>query len=181
MITTTESGSIRLVSNPYGQRVGLVPLLVAVVFGWVFVLLWGAVSVFAFAYNSYWASVLAASTCAFGGFLAYMSAQMVRDGFREYVFELNDSEAILQINDKLLKKKTTCMILLNDVRFAEYYPYSDSSCVILHAPYYQMEMPLWPLGNRANDVIDFLIGRGIRMVDVQSDDPIPDYSTPTHQ
>jgi hypothetical protein len=37
-----------------------------------------------------------------------------------------------------------------------------------------MEVPLWPLGEQVKDVIDFLDGRGLRIVNVQSDDAIPD-------
>ncbi len=66
------------------------------------------------------------------------------------------------------------MVLLDDVSYGEYYPYGDSACVILHAPYCQMEVPLWPFGERGRDVIDFLTGRGIRVVDVQSDEQIPE-------
>jgi hypothetical protein len=169
-----ESAKLRLVSNPYSKRVGLVALVIALFFGWVFVFLWGAVSVYALSYNNYWALVLGASTLAFAGFLAYMSYSLIHDAFQEYVFELTETEAILLVTDKLRHKKSTFMILLDDVRFAEYYPYSDSSCIILHAPYYEMEVPLWPLGAHAQDVLDFLAGRGIRVVNVQSDERFPE-------
>ena len=103
-----------------------------------------------------------------------MSYTLIHDAFQEYIFELTDTEAVLLVNDKLKHKKSTFMILLNDVRYAEYYPYSDSSCIILHAPYYEMEVPLWPLGAHGQDVLDFLTGRGIRVVNVQSDERIPE-------
>lgn len=151
------------------------PLIIAISFGWLFVFIWGAVSIYAFSYNNYWAAVLGGSTVAFGTFLAYMTFTLVRDAFQEYVFELTDTEAVLFVHDKLRKKRSTVMILLDDVRYAEYYPYSDSSCVILHAPYYEMEVPLWPLGEHGQDVIDYLSGRGIRVVNVQTDDRIPEF------
>jgi len=174
MLITQEPAKLRLVSNPYSKRVGLVMLVVTICFGWIFVFLWGAVSVYALAYNNYWALVLAASTLAFAGFLSYMSYSLIQDAFQEYVFELTETEAILSVTDKLRHKKSTFMILLDDVRFAEYYPYSDSSCIILHAPYYEMEVPLWPLGVHGQDVLDYLTGRGIRVVNVQSDERFPE-------
>jgi hypothetical protein len=174
VITTTNPVKMRLVSNPYMRRVGLAPLIVAISFGWLFVILWGAVSAYAFSYNNYWATVLGGSTTAFAALLAYMSFTLVRDGLREYVLELTESEAVLQVYDRWHKKRSTFMILLDDVAYAEYYPYSDSSCLILHAPYYQMEVPLWPLGEHGQDVIDYLAGRGISVVNVQNDDPIPE-------
>lgn len=174
MITVPDQVQLRFVSNPYLRRVGLLPLIVAISFGWLFVLLWAAVSIYAFSYNNYWATVLGGSTCAFAGFLTYMTYSIVQDAFQEYVFELTDSEAVLNVHDKLRHKKSVFMVLLDDVRFAEYYPYSDSSCVILHTPYYEMEVPLWPLGERGKDVIDYLSGRGIKVVNVQSDDRIPE-------
>ncbi len=68
------------------------------------------------------------------------------------------------------------MVLIDDVKYAEYYPYCDSSSMILHTSYAQMEVPLWPLGSRGTDVLDYLIGRGVRVVNVQSDDPIPEFT-----
>jgi hypothetical protein len=165
---------MRLVSRPYMRRVGLLPLIVAISFGWVFVILWGGVSAYAFSYNNYWATVLGGSTVCFATLLAYMSYTLVRDGMKQYAFELTESEAVLQVYDRWRKQHATFMVLLDDVSYAEYYPYSDSSCLILHAPYYEMEVPLWPLGEHAQDVIDYLAGRGIRIVNVQSDDRIPE-------
>jgi hypothetical protein len=165
---------LRFASSPYINRVGLFPLIISISAGWVFVILWGAVSIYAFTYNNYWSVVLGASTLAFASFLGYMSYSLVRDAFQEYVFELTESEAVLYVHDKMRHKKSTFMILLDDVRYAEYYPYSDSSSIILHAPYYEMEVPLWPLGRHGQDVVDFLSGRGINVVNVQSDDRIPD-------
>jgi hypothetical protein len=46
--------------------------------------------------------------------------------------------------------------------------------IILHAPYVDMEVPLWPLSGQGADVVDFLNGRGVNVVNVQSDDKIPD-------
>lgn len=150
------------------------PMTISVSVGWIFVVLWSLVTIFAFAHNIYWATVLAGSTAAFGTFLAFMSGTLIHDAFIEYVFELTDSEAVLFITDKLMHSRTTKMVLLDDVKYAEYYPYRDSSCVILHAPYTEMEVPLWPLGVHGQDVLDFLGGRGIKVVNVQSDDRIPD-------
>ncbi len=135
-------------------------------------------SIYAFSHNNYWAIVLGGSTVAFAAFLAYMSYMLVRDAFREYVFELTESEAVLFVNDRLHKKRSTCMVLLEDVRYAEYYPYSDSACVILHAPYCEMEVPLWPLGEHGQDAIDFLSGRGVRVINVQSDERMPESIKP---
>jgi hypothetical protein len=67
------------------------------------------------------------------------------------------------------------MVLLDDVSYVEYYPYSDSACIIMHACHYEMEVPLWPLGEHGQDVIDFLAGRGIRIVNVQTDDKVPEF------
>ncbi len=65
------------------------------------------------------------------------------------------------------------MVLLDDVKFAEYYPYCDDSSVIFHAPYTDMEVPLWPMGLHAQDILDFLKGRGVHVINVQSDEKFP--------
>lgn len=175
MLTAAGPVLLRFTSSPYIKRVGLIPLIIALAAGWVFVLLWTAVSIYAFTYNNYWSLVLAASTVAFASFLGYMTYGLVRDAYQEYVFEITDTEAVLFVHDKMRHRHSTYMILLDDVRYAEYYPYSDSSSIILHAPYYEMEVPLWPLGRHGQDVVDYLSGRGIRVVNVQSDDRIPEF------
>jgi len=175
LVTVTGPIRLKFSSSPYIKRAGLIPLITAIGAGWLFVRLWTAVSIYAFTYNNYWAVVLGASTLAFASFLTYMSYSLIRDAYREYIFELTDTEAVLYVNDKLRHQKSTSMILLDDVRYAEYYPYSDSSSIILHAPYYELEVPLWPLGRHGQDVVDYLSGRGIRVVNVQSDDKIPEF------
>jgi len=92
---------------------------------------------------------------------------------REYVLELTESEVVLVIIDRYAKKKTTQMLLLDDVIYAEYYPYPDSSTIIYHTEYALMEVPLWPMGDRGQDVVDFTEGRGVRVINVQSDESIP--------
>jgi len=174
-LNSTQSPiKLTLLSNPYKKRVGLLPLSIALTFGWLFVIVWGAVSLFALSHSNYWAMVFAGSTLAFSCVLAYMTVRLISDAFRDYILEVTESECVLVTCDRLRKRRDTAMVLLDDVSYGEYYPYGDSACVILHAPYCQMEVPLWPFGERGRDVIDFLTGRGIRVVDVQSDEQIPE-------
>jgi hypothetical protein len=65
-------------------------------------------------------------------------------------------------------------VLLADIIYAEYYPYLDSASIIFHTSNSDFEMPLWPMGKHAQDAIDFLTGTGVKVVDVQSDEVIPD-------
>lgn len=103
-----------------------------------------------------------------------MAQTLIRDAHRMYVLELTDSEAVLTVLDSASKRCATQMVLLDDITFAEYYPYRDCSSVILHTAYANMEVPLWPLAGHAQDVLDFLDGRGVRVVNVQSDTPFPE-------
>ena len=141
---------------------------------WAFVLMWLCVAVWVFQYNQYWSVTLTASTLAFAAFLGFMTHKMVRDGYRDFVLEISDCEAVLSVVDRFEHKRSTQMVLLQDIKFAEYYPFQDSACIILHTAYADMEVPLWPLGTNGVDVVDFLAGRGVKVVNVQSDDKIPD-------
>lgn len=164
---------IKLASHPYRQRTGLIPLLIAVAIGWVFVGLWSWVVFLTIPYNLLWAGLVSGATIAFAGFLGLMTLGIWRDANKEYEYELNSTEAVLTVFDKLSKRKATRMILMDDVKYAEYYPYLDSACLILHSPAFDMELPLWPLGSQSQDVLDFLDGRGIRVMNVQMDDTVP--------
>lgn len=162
------------VSGSYWHRVGLIPMLVGLALGWVFVILWISVAAYVFAYNVLWSIILSLSTLLFSAYLGIVTYRTVSEAFRQYTFELNESEAVLSVVDRLAKRRSTQMVLLNDVKFAEYYPFQDSASIILHAPYCDMEVPLWPLGSHGQDVVDFLDGCGVKVVNVQSDDEIPD-------
>jgi hypothetical protein len=109
----------------------------------------------------------------FAFFLGALTFGLIRDANRDYQLEVNETEVVLVVVDRLKHKQSTQMVLLDDIQYAEYYPYSDSASVILHAAYFEMEVPLWPLGGHAQDVIDFLAGRGVSIMNVQFDDKVP--------
>lgn len=165
---------IKLHSRPYLKRVGLLPMLAVISFAWCFEFMWLYVSLWAVQFNLYWAVTLLAATLAFGFCLGFMSWKMFKDAHREFDLELTDTEAVLSVIDKHRKKKAVQMVLLEDVRYAEYYPFQDSASIILHAEYADMEVPLWPMGSTGKDVVDFLNGRGVKVVDVQFDDKLPE-------
>lgn len=167
--------AIRLESDPRVKRVGSNVMWVAIVVGFMFMALWLCVAAFTLTYNIYWSVVMAGASIAFSCFLWMMAQTLIRDGKRLYVLELTDSEAVLTVLDNGTKRRTaTQMVLLDDVTFAEYYPYRDCSSVILHTAYANMEVPLWPLAAHAQDVLDFLDGRGVYVINVQSDVPFPE-------
>jgi hypothetical protein len=169
-----EEVKIRLVSDGYSQRRGLAPLIIALIFCWVFVAIWFGVACFVVFKLLAFGLALFGSVILFTLYLSFFTRTLIRDSCSNYVFELTDKEAVLTVEDRLKHKRSTQMVLLNDIKYAEYYPYADSACIIFHAPYIQMEVPLWPMGSHGQDVLDFLYGRGVRVVNVQSDDKIPD-------
>jgi hypothetical protein len=121
-----------------------------------------------------WGVLIVLSTLAYCAYLGIAAFKIYADSKRQYCLELTDTEAILSVIDKLRRRKSTQMVLLSDVKYAEYYPYPDSASVILHTPYADMEIPLWPLGAQGQDALDFLEGRGLHIINVQSDERIPD-------
>lgn len=173
MVTALKT-CLRLESDPHIKRVGSNVLWAAIVIGFLFMGLWLFVACWTFPHNAYWGIVIAGSALAFSTFLTFMARALIRDQWRHYVLELTDTDAVLNVVDLRSKKRCTQMVLLDDIKYAEYYPYRDSSAVILHTSYAHMEVPLWPLGKHGQDVIDYLEGRGVKVVNVQSDEPIPD-------
>jgi len=165
---------LKLVSKPYKRRAGLLPMIIMLGISWVFVLIWGTLALWIYIYNPLYSIIIGASTIAFSFLLYVMSYKTFADGKLDYELEVNDSEAVLMVKDNLHHKRSQQMVLLDDVKFAEYYPFTDSASVILHAPYADMEVPLWPMENQGQDLIDFLVGRGVNVVNVQSDDKIPE-------
>lgn len=168
------TSKITLISRPYAKRAGLWPMVAMLSLSWVFVAIWGTLALWVFPYCSFYSIIIGASTLAFSCLLFMMSRKIYFDSFRNFELEITDTEAVLSVEDSLHHKRSQQMVLLDDVKFAEYYPFTDSASVILHAPYVDMEVPLWPLENQGHDLIDFLEGRGVNVVNVQTDDKIPD-------
>lgn len=168
---------LRLDGAPGKTRAGLYPMLVALIIGFGFCIMWLAACGWLIMQQSpgcvIWGALIGFSTLLYCFYMGYMAFGMIRDSRRLYTLEITDTEAVLYVVDTLFKKKSTQMILLDDVKYAELYPYPDSACVLLHTPYTVMEIPLWPLGSRGMDVIDFLQGRGIAIMNVQFDDKLP--------
>ncbi len=173
MPARTARCGITLTSLPEKRRAGLLPLCTFLAMGWAFVAMWLTVALFALWEWPAWRILIAVSSFTFGVLLTIFGVSVVRDSKREYVLELTESEVVLVIIDRYAKKKTTQMLLLDDVIYAEYYPYPDSSTIIYHTEYALMEVPLWPMGDRGQDVVDFTEGRGVRVINVQSDESIP--------
>jgi len=120
-----------------------------------------------------WGIMIVLSTLAYCAYLGAAGYKIFADCRRKYILELTATEAVLSVIDQSRKKQSTKMVLLSDVNYVEYYPYQDCASLILHAPYADMEVPLWPFGPQAQDVIDFLEGRGVHVINVQSDEKFP--------
>lgn len=173
MPALTDFTGITIRSQPSKRRAGLLPLCTGLALGWAFVLMWSIVALAAMPGSPAWGVLLLMSTTAFACLLSLMSVSLLRDACREYVIELTSSELVLLVIDRLAKKRGTQMVLLQDVLYAEYYPYPDSASVILHTAYSHVEVPLWPMGERGVDIVDYIAGCGIRVMNVQFDDKVP--------
>jgi hypothetical protein len=166
--------SIALTSDRSRRRVGALPLMLAIGLSWGFVVAWLIAAVMASALYFAWGILLACTTLTFAFLISCMGLSLIRDANRDYSVELNQSEIVLTVHDRARKTKGVIMVLLDDVLYAEYYPYPDSASIILHTPYNHLEIPLWPMQGAGADVVAYLEGRGVRIVNVQSDDVIPD-------
>ena len=169
-----KAHKIKIDSCPGIKRVGTGAVWAAIGIGLLFVALWMIVAIGVIPYNIYWSAVLALAASAFGSLLTFMAYSIIRDGKRRFSLEINDSEAVLVVQDMMHNKKSVQMVLLKDIEYAEFYPYRDSATIIFHSSYTKMEVPLWPFGNQIEDVLDYLDGLGVRIIDVQSDEPLPE-------
>ncbi len=174
MITSGHKTSIRLVSGSCWQRIGLRPLIFYLLLAGLVTVLWYGLSLWLVPYNPIWALATGSLATLFTLYLGWVICRLVRDAYKDYTLELNGTEIVLKSFDRLKKQTTVEMVLLDDVTYAEYYPYQDSGCIILHAPYVNLEVPLWPMGTRGQDVVDFLKGSGVTVVNVLSDEKIPE-------
>lgn len=178
MVVTVDSVRLRLVSKPYKNRAGLIPMVFALSIGFFFSCLWFGVAAWMMVQNGHefftWGLMIVLSTLAYCLYLGVAGYKIYADSRRQYVLELTPTEAILATVDHLRKKKSTQMVLLADVKYIEHYPYPDCASMIFHTPYADMEVPLWPFGTQGQDALDFLEGRGVHVINVQSDEKIPD-------
>lgn len=178
MVATVDSVRLKLYSKPYKYRAGLIPMLFALGVGFVFSIAWFGVATWMIIESGtefiMWGVLIVLSTIAYCFYLGMASHKIWADSRRQYCLELTESEAVLSVIDRLRKSQSTQMVLLEDVRYGEFYPYPDSASLIMHTSYVDMEVPLWPFGAQAQDALDFLEGRGVHIINVQSDERIPE-------
>jgi hypothetical protein len=176
MVQIAENTGLTLTSSSCKARPGLYPICLALLVGFAFSAMWLSVSLFLIcdghAPKVVWGVMTGLCAVLYCCYMSYIVCRLAIDSQRHYVLELNHSEVVLTVQDRWRRRKSTRMVLLDDIKYAEYYPYQESSSVILHTSYAVMEIPLWPLGAQAQDVVDFLSGRGITVVNVQFDDRI---------
>lgn len=158
--------ALKFSSGRYKMRSGYMPLSVGLALAYCFVVLGLVVSVNMLPLNMPFAILILCSTITFGILVTAMSLSIIKDMQRSYSLEVNETEVVLDITERSGKSKPL-MILLDDVIYAEYY---SSSCVIFHTSYRDFEVPIWPLGARGADFVDYLIGRGVRIVNVEQDE-----------
>ncbi len=127
----------------------------------------------AYAHNRYFAFSLFFAGLVFACLLGFLTYNLIREAYCDYTLEINGQEAIFSKMDNWKKKRTDQLILLTDIKYVEYYPYQDSASIIFHTPYIDMDVPLWPMGSHGQDILDFLEGAGVKIINVQSDESIP--------
>jgi hypothetical protein len=165
---------IKLVSNRDSCYRSMVPMMWGIGLGWIMVGAGVLAGSLAFAHNQYYSLGLVVPAFIFALYLIFNTYNLIRQSTCEYIIEITDHDAAFSKIDHWQKKKTNQSILLADIKYAEYYPYLDSASIIFHTSYSDIEMPLWPMGNHARDAVDFLAGTGVKVIDVQSDEAIPD-------
>ena len=172
MAQILESPSIRFLSGPHRLRAGTLPLCVGLglVMAYCVSVLWVVVAYNLFAVNIYIALILSTSIVGFLLFSTLMARAVIKDMTRRYELEVNPSELVVTSYDRGGKGKSI-MILLGDITYAEYYSWTS---MIVHTDYKTFEVPLWPLGNRSRDLVDYLIGHGVNVIDIEEDGELPE-------
>ena len=164
---------IKLVSNRRSCYRSMTPSLCGIVFGYLMVGVSIVAGFFAYAHNYYFALSLFFTGIGFACFLGILTYNLIREANCDYILEITGQDAIFSKIDNWQKKRTDQLLLLTDIKYVEYYPYQDSASIIFHTPYIEMDVPLSPMGNHTQDVLDFLEGAGVKVVNVQSDESIP--------
>ncbi len=164
---------IKLVSSRQACIRRARPTFYGICFGYALVIVGFVTSYIAFQHNAYFVFPLLLSASVFACFLTVTAYKLIREILCDYTLEFSDNEAIFAIADNLNNKKSSQVVLLSDIKYVEYYPYQDSASIIFHTSYNDLDVPLWPMGSHVQDVIDFLVGAGVKVIDVQSDESIP--------
>ena len=173
MAIVANPTKLYLCSKPFKQRSGKLTMTIFLGVSWAFAFVWLAASVWLMTYNILWGLTICVSTTLFCFYLYLMSKGLIEDARLDYVLELTDSEIIYTVLDRKRAKHCTKMVLIDDISFVEYYPFKDSALAIFHAPYIDLEVPLAPMGDCAQDVIDFLTGKGVPIFNTLCDDKFP--------
>jgi hypothetical protein len=165
--------TIKLVSDRRSYYRKKIPVFWGIALGYLMVATAIIAGFLAYAHNYYFALSLFFIGLAFACCLGFLIYNLMREMFCDYILEINNQDAIFSKIDNWQNKRTDQLLLLTDIKYVEYYPYQDSASIIFHTSYIDMDVPLWPMGSHAQDILDFLEGAGIKVINVQSDESIP--------
>jgi len=168
-----KEAKIKLVSNRKGCYQHVIPMLWGTGIGYIMVGTAFFGSYLVLQHNSYLALSLFIPALAFAILLGVVAYRLIADILCDYTLEISAEDVVFSKYDRLRKKQTNQLALLSDIKYVEYYPYQDSASIIFHTNDLDIDVPLWPLGGHVQDVVDFLTGAGVRVIDVQSDESIP--------
>lgn len=164
---------IKLVSNRQDCLKKARPVFWGIAYGYLMSLTIILTAIFTFKYNFYLPLALLITGIAFSLFLTFYIYRTIKEASCDYILEITGQDAIFTKIDSRNKKRTDQLLLLSDIKYVEYYPYQDSASIIFHTPYIDMDVPLWTMGEHVQDVLDFLKGAGIKIINVESDEAIP--------
>jgi hypothetical protein len=169
-MATVLKQKLKFVSLPYRQRIGLIPMSVAIVLAW-------AATAFCFVfvaatiqYHVLVGSIALFLVCAFGLYLVFVTDVWTKASKHSYELTVDGDLIRLSTYDAQAKIRSIQEMSLRDVSSAEYYLPRDCSSLLLQGLGGSIELPLWAFGPDAErEIVAQVRARGAQIIGIPTD------------
>ncbi len=170
MATTIQKNKLRFVSRPYGKRIGLIPMALAILFSWPIVAISYVIATSELGRYKVWGSVSLLLVGLFAVYILFLTLRLIKESRFQHELTIEGDHVSLIIFDQRDGAVRRQQVSLKDVISAEYFEPRDTSSLLLKGNGQALEIPLWSFGPESEKkIIDRVRAMGVKIVGIPND------------
>lgn len=169
-MATLLQQKLKFVSLPYRQRIGLIPMSVAIVLAWAAIAFCFVFIAATIQYHVVVGSIALFLVCAFALYMAFVTDVWTKASKHSYELTVDGDLIRLSTYDTQARIRSIQEISLRDVASAEYFLPRDCCSLLLQGIAGSIEIPLWAFGPDAErQIVSQVRARGAQIIGIPTD------------
>lgn len=148
-------------SKPYARDPEWENTKPALLFGWLLVGAWLAVSIASLNMYGFWGVPLLVATTMLATLMSFLTAKIIEESNQSYEIELTDDDIVLASFDPFKRRMTTQRMRIEEIQSAYF---QNRANLLLRGNRNELQIPLWSFNGASKEVLHTLKSRGIRII-----------------